>query len=152
MTSDDVRWPEFHETWQKCSLPLYLTCVKRWSHLHMASPHSRGLLSSMHEMGPAKWWRQLSPRKPPDLGFWACNCPQIFTQPVKLNFRRWKIVAGLRPAPIFQNSNVYSRGGNFAPPTEIGLKRLNKCLENLDNWTRFLIFCSFVCTLWAIGA
>ena len=35
MTSRDVTWPDFHQTFTKCFLPLYLTFVQMWNQLHV---------------------------------------------------------------------------------------------------------------------
>ena len=37
MTSRDVTTSDFHQTFTKCFLPSYVTCVQIWSHLHMFS-------------------------------------------------------------------------------------------------------------------
>ena len=81
-------------------------------------------------MRPSKLWRQVSPRKPPNLGFWAWNWPPIFRKPVKLNFTPLKIVAGLPPAPFFQTPNFYSRGV-VIPPNRSRVKNPKKSRTKL---------------------
>ena len=34
VTSRDVTWSDFHQTFRKCFFPWYLGCVQIWSHLH----------------------------------------------------------------------------------------------------------------------
>ena len=57
------------------------------------------------------------PTKPSENLFWAWKRPKFFMEHAKLNFRRVKKSAGLRPAPIFHFSRICAWGGSFNPPS-----------------------------------
>ena len=67
VASDDVIWSEFHETWQNCSFPIYVTCVKTWSHLHTSS---QSLVTFFYAWnGSLKIMTSTIPQETPKSGF-----------------------------------------------------------------------------------
>ena len=116
VTSRDVTSSDFHQNFQKCFFPLYLTCVQTWSHLHVYNKSYGKFTFTYCSYRHQKIWRHLALTKCPKFPSWTWNRPQIITKCVKLNFSRVKIAAGLRPAPFFHTPKFYWWGDNFTPP------------------------------------
>ena len=116
MTSyDDVTSSDFSQTFRKVLFYQYLTSVWIWSYFNHFWPKYDHFGVIVLSMGFPIFSLPLF-GKTAVTSVLGIDMTQNVQKNVKLNFRHIKIVAGLRPAPIFRFFKFSSRGGSFTPP------------------------------------